>query len=88
MECIPRKQVIEEKRDWIPTLEGSRVDRIATSQAQIEMKQKQDDDNQEKPISCNEEEAKIKEDMGMNIAMNEVVTQIDTSYDQKADDTL
>ena len=52
------------------------------------MKQKQDDDNQEEPISFNEEEAKMKEDIGMNIARNEVVTQIDTSYDQKADDTL
>ena len=30
----------------------------------------------------------MKEDIGMNIARNEVVTQIDTSYDQKADDTL
>ena len=74
--------------DCISTLEGSRVDRIATSQVQIEMKQKQDDDNQEEPISFNEEEAKMKEDIGMNIARNEVVTQIDTSYDQKADDTL
>ena len=44
--------------DCISTLEGSRVDRIATSQVQIEMKQKQDDDNQEEPISFNEEEAK------------------------------
>ena len=30
----------------------------------------------------------MKEDIGMNIARNEVVTQIDASYDQKADDTL
>ena len=104
MEDIPRSQVMQEKVDWSPTLEESRVDRIATSQVQrkvipengdsvpspTEMKQEQDDDNQEKLISCNEEEAKMKEYIGMNIAMNEVVTQIDTcettSYEQKSDD--